>query len=168
MYTRKSNFLWVILTLIVLGVGIFFAWLFSQAKNNQAAAQPAQATNQPTAAQQAAANPTAVPAQPTATPGVQPTTVSQAQTLDRFVYIWAGSSTNPSTPKLFDAQSTGKGITKTFDIGVKVGQLGVLKGYTITYAGNSFGGSPNGCAGPVILTPGYYYGITMTDARWEV
>lgn len=93
----------------------------------------------------------------------------ESETMDEFEYTWDYSPlTDWTTPEIRDdATSTGTNQTVCYDIGVHEGEFGIVKGYGIELGGESFGGDPNGCA-LIALSPGYYYGIAVTDGRWEV
>lgn len=116
-------------------------------------------------------------------PGVQPTAPSgsttgrnqptgqgqyKQSTMDQFVYTWSYVPALPSVttgPKLRDdAQSSGKGVTTTHDIGVPPGTFAIVKGVSINVGGVQLG-TPCALAA---LSPGYYRNVLGTEWRWEV
>jgi hypothetical protein len=86
-------------------------------------------------------------------------------TMDGFQYLWDYTpGTEKKTPQIrHDAQSTGDGITRKFDIGVNKGEFGVVTGISVTIGSMTYGP----CA-LITLTPGYYKGVTITSGRFEV
>lgn len=99
--------------------------------------------------------------------GQSPTTLSQ---LVPFIRSGGG------VPTLFDAQSTGKGELHAYDLGVNEGQLGIVFGYGMEFAGLSSGQwtiaddgtiSGGGCA-MAVLEPGWYPMYVILDGRYEI
>jgi len=87
-----------------------------------------------------------------------------SSSMDGFNYTWTYiPGTQKETPDQEDAQSSGKAVSITHDLGVKVGQLTIIKGVTIT-VDNTTLGTPCALA---VLTPGYYRNIVGTEWRWE-
>lgn len=97
---------------------------------------------------------------PTATP-VPPTPAVPLPSASSEILAGLASS----APVLFDAQSTGKEYTASYDIGVKSGQVGIVFGYAVNWKDKSSGG--HGCA-LVWLQPGWYPAFRITDGRYEV
>lgn len=91
-----------------------------------------------------------------------------SSTMDVLEYNWPYKpQPGNNTPKIRDdAESSGKGVTTTHDIGVHQGELGIIKGVTITVGkGGPTLGTPCALA---ILTPGFYRDVTGTEWRFEV
>lgn len=84
----------------------------------------------------------------------------------------SGASVNAAAqvspfPTLFDAQSTGKGVIFTYDIGVNPGQVGIVFGQLIAWNNNASGDVKTGC-GLVVLNGGWTSRLTIVDGRYEI
>lgn len=70
-------------------------------------------------------------------------------------------------PVFFEGQSTGKEYRASYDVGVKPAQVGIAFGYAIQWQGRSLGFPTDEC-GLVVLLPGWYEKLSLTDGRYEV
>lgn len=86
--------------------------------------------------------------------------------MSEFNYTWTYTDQlGLQTPRLRDdAQSSGKGVWSTHDIGIPPGTFGVIKGVTINIGSTTLG-TP--CA-LGMLSPGYYRNIRGLEWRFEV
>ncbi len=89
--------------------------------------------------------------------------------LSDFVYPGEGSFLYANSASLHEGHGTKTNETITYDIGVNNGQLAILAGSSIELLGQTFNNQEfNGCAGPIILAPGYYKNIKITSGGWTI
>lgn len=102
---------------------------------------------------------------PTSTPSASSSVLSTVNvTSTNFVSTVSSGLVHPV---FFEGQSTGKEYRASYDVGVKPAQVGIAFGYAIQWQGRSLGFPTDEC-GLVVLLPGWYEKLSLTDGRYEV
>jgi hypothetical protein len=94
-----------------------------------------------------------------------PSIIQPTQSTDKINQVPEVSGS--AFPVLFDAQSTGRNVGFSYNVGVNEGQHGLVFGYQVVWNGKSLGGPNKGCA-YVELKPGWYPDLYILDGRYEV
>ena len=161
--------------LTALGTGLYLYSSKTEGTTKASVALTPTARPDPTAVPTRKPVATSVPAAPSRQPTAQPqigrnqpsgSGPYRSMKMSEFVYTWGYTDQlGLQTPRLRDdAQSSGKGVWRTHDIGIPPGTFGVIKGVTINIGSTTLG-TP--CA-LGMLSPGYYRNVKGLEWRFEV
>lgn len=110
---------------------------------------------------------TALAAQPTASPTpFQPVTATPVVVMPTAQPVQVSNDLVSPVLHHADSQPPENGVG-SFDVGVKNGQIGLAFGWHIAWPKGGVDAGGNGCD-LVILTPGWYENLAITDGRYEV
>lgn len=104
---------------------------------------------------------------PTSAQGASSSISSTVNVTSTTTFVSGTVSNGLVHPEFFEGQSTGKEYRASYDVGVKPDQVGIAFGYAIHWQGRSLGFPTDEC-GLVVLLPGWYEKLSLTDGRYEV